>query len=356
MKTVQELQSETLAPPQTISKILHGSWAIRILKTACEISIFEVLQDGPKDADAVAASLSMPVAGISLLLDALVGLKLIERADLQDPNTAANIGAATYILNDESSTYLLKDSALFLGLYLRQNEELDKMWRLLTDTLKTGKPVMEVNLDAKAEEIFPQLAEAIFPLSYAIAYDVVRFLKSHQDYFGEPLNVLDLACGGAAWSIPFVQENAHSKVDALDFPAVLSVTKRTAEKFGVAPQFRYLPGNWREIKVEPAIYDVAILGHILHSEGADMSKKLIAYCYQALRSGGALVIAEFMTNKEHSGPLHSLMFGLNMHLATTNGCVFSLDQLKQMCFDAGFSEVIRHTGIQYDSPVLLAFK
>jgi hypothetical protein len=108
--------------------------------------------------------------------------------------------------------------------------------------------------------------------------------------------------------------------------------------------------------VEPAHYDVAILGHILHSEGLERSKELIAYCYQALQPGGALIIAEFMTNREHTGPLHSLLFGLNMYLATTNGCVFSLEQLKQMCISAGFGEVIRHSGIGYDSPVVLAFK
>ncbi len=101
---------------------------------------------------------------------------------------------------------------------------------------------------------------------------------------------------------------------------------------------------------------MAILGHILHSEGAARSKELIAYCYEALQPGGALVIAEFMTNRDHTAPLFSLMFGLNMYLATTDGCVFSLEELKQICSQAGFSETIRHSGIGYDSPVLLAFK
>jgi 2-polyprenyl-3-methyl-5-hydroxy-6-metoxy-1,4-benzoquinol methylase len=359
LKTVQELRTEELTPPQTISGILHSGWAVRILKTACEISVFEVLQDGPKDAKTVAETLSVPLNGISLLLDALVGLRLIERADLAAHGGSASIaggGPATYVLNDESRVYLLKDSALFMGMYLKQQEELDKMWRSLTDTLTTGKPVMEVNLDARAEEIFPQLAEAIVPLNYAIACDVVQFLKSSKDYFDEPLTVLDVACGGAPWSIPFVQENAFTKVDALDFPAVLAVTKKSAEKFGVEPQYRYLPGNWSDVSVDGDHYDAAILGHILHSEGKERSAALIAYCHKALRPGGVLVIAEFMTNKEHNGPLFPLMFGLNMYLATTCGCVFSFDQLKEMCFDAGFADVIRHSGIRYDSPAVLAFK
>jgi ubiquinone/menaquinone biosynthesis C-methylase UbiE len=412
--TVEELKSAALAPPQTINAILQGSWAVRTLKTACDIAVFETLKDGPLDAASVAAALDMPLTGIGLMLDSLVGMKLLEREDLHAAGGASPIarsqsnierharagvpssisaaagapgeavspvaGAlaqttgpvdqsrgpgpvaagqqrhAIYALTSEAKLYLLKESTLYMGAYLRQDEELNKMWRSLKETITTGKPVMEVNQDDRAEEIFPQLAESIMPLNYAIACDVVRYLKCKRDYFCEPLLVLDLACGAAPWSIPFAQQSAYTKIDALDFPAVLTVTKKMAETFGVAKQIRCLPGNWRDVKVEPAHYDVAILGHILHSEGLERSKELIAYCYQALQPGGALIIAEFMTNREHTGPLHSLLFGLNMYLATTNGCVFSLEQLKQMCISAGFGEVIRHSGIGYDSPVVLAFK
>lgn len=57
----------------------------------------------------------------------------------------------------------------------------------------------------------------------------------------------------------------------------------------------------------------------------DLSRQLLKYCADALRPGGMLVIAEFFTNKQKI--LHPLMFGLNMYLATTDGCVFSVDEL-----------------------------
>ncbi len=166
-----------------------------------------------------------------------------------DQGAAGSRRLASYALTEESKIYLVKDSALYMGLYLKQNEELDKMWRSLPETVATGKPVMEVNVEQRAEEIFPQLAEAIFPLNYAIACDVVRYLKTKRDYFCEPLYVLDVACGGAPWSIPFALESNYTKVDALDFPAVLSLTKRMADVCGVGQRFRFLPGDWRQIKL-----------------------------------------------------------------------------------------------------------
>jgi len=363
LKTVQELQSSKIRPPQTVTDILHGGWAIRILKSAVEIGLFEQLLDGPANAKAVAQKLGMPLHGVTLMLNALVGLKLLVRGDLdvgdvpfKFSDRGDDTGEATYGLSEEARVYLLKDSPLFAGMYLRQHDELEKMWRSLTDTISSGKPVMEVNTDATAEEIFPRLAEAIIPLNYAISCDVVRYLKELNKAFDKPLKILDLACGSAIWSIPFAQDNKWSKIDALDFPAVLEVAKRISAKFGVSDNFHYLTGNWRQVKIAEAHYDVAILGHILHSEGKELSKNLLTYCHGGLRSGGVLVIGEFMTNKEHTGPLFPLMFGINMHLATTDGCVFSEDELKQMCLDAGFSDVIRHTAAQYESTVLLAVK
>ncbi|MBS1996021.1 MAG: methyltransferase domain-containing protein [Cyanobacteria bacterium SZAS LIN-2] len=361
MKTVQDLQGAKIGPPQTICDILHGGWAIRILRTAVEISLFEALLDGPRDAQLVAKQLDMPLQGIALMLDSLVGLDLLERADYAGlGESLADGGTALYKLNEQSETYLLKDSPLFAGMYLKQHEELDKMWRSLTETVRSGKPVMEVNTDATAEEIFPRLAESIIPLNYAVASDVVQFLRIIDLAYTRPLKILDVACGSAIWSIPFAQDNRETKIDALDFPAVLDVARKTSERFGVSGNFNYLPGNWRDVKVQENHYDAVILGHILHSEGKELSQQLLAYCHACLREGGVLVIGEFMTNKEHTGPIMSLMFGLNMYLATTSGCVFSAHELKQMCLDAGFTDIIKHNSVRYssqeESTVLLAIK
>jgi hypothetical protein len=87
-----------------------------------------------------------------------------------------------------------------------------------------------------------------------------------------------------------------------------------------------------------------------------MSKRLLAYCAAALKEGGTLVIAEYMPNQERTAPLYPLMFGLNMYLATADGCVFSFDEITSLCRAAGFSDVYRHPGIEYDSPVVFATK
>lgn len=351
MNMVKYLSTLRLVPPTAVTSLLAGSWSIQILKTAVEVGIFEALAEGPRNTVAVAEGLGLDVKGAGLLLDALVGLKFLNRADLS--GSARSI-EPVYELNMISQSYLLKSSPLFMGLYLEHHFKLDQVWQKLTEAIASGKPVMEVNEDAKAEEIFPHLAEALVPLNYGYAADACKEVLAKRPPGG--LRVLDVAAGSAVWSIPFAQASRETKVDALDFPAVLEVTSKVTGAFGVGGQYSQIAGNWRQAKLEDEIYDVIILGHILHSEGAAASRELLGLCYRTMKSGGTLVIAEFMPNQERTAPPQPLLFAVNMYLATTSGCVFSFEELSSICRAVGFKDVYRHQGVEYDSPVVLAGK
>ncbi|NJL73519.1 MAG: hypothetical protein HC888_19345 [Candidatus Competibacteraceae bacterium] len=72
-----------LLPPEEITRLLHGSWVIRIIKSAVELELFQQLKDEARTAAAVAAALQFPVKGVELMLDSLVGMGLLMRHDLE---------------------------------------------------------------------------------------------------------------------------------------------------------------------------------------------------------------------------------------------------------------------------------
>jgi ubiquinone/menaquinone biosynthesis C-methylase UbiE len=199
-----------------------------------------------------------------------------------------------------------------------------------------------VNIEEKAQEFFPALAESIFPLSFAQAQKITEDLKISQ--LPQGAKVLDVAAGAGTWTIPMALENSGLHVDALDFPAILEVTKRFAQQYGVADRYGYISGNWRNVPWQKEAYDIAVLGHILHSEGAELSKQLLKRCFEALKPGGRIVIGEFITNNDHSGPAPATLFGVNMLMHTEIGCVFSEEELEQMLTKAGFEKVQRMAG------------
>lgn len=309
-------------PPMKLAQIMHGSWALQALRSAVELNVFGELEDGPQDSVSVAAALDADRRAMAILLDALAGLGLVVKQENK------------YSLTEDARIYLLQSSDLYMGNYLKQNEMIDNMWKGLSNTVQTGRPALAVNTDEQAQKFFPGLAEAIFPLSFAIAQKVSEELKIDQLAPGS--KVLDVAAGAGTWSIPMALDNANVRVDALDFPSILDVTKKFTAKYGVGDRFGYVSGNWRNVAWQKDAYEVVILGHILHSEGAELSKQLLKRCFETLKPGGRIVVAEFITNNDHSGPPMATLFGVNMLMHTEIGCVFSEQELQQMLQTVGF--------------------
>jgi ubiquinone/menaquinone biosynthesis C-methylase UbiE len=76
---------------------------------------------------------------------------------------------------------------------------------------------------------------------------------------------------------------------------VLPVTKRVAARFNLQDRFAFVAGDINEVRFGEG-FDIATLGHILHSEGEPRSRALLKKVYGALAPGGTIAIAEFLSN------------------------------------------------------------
>jgi ubiquinone/menaquinone biosynthesis C-methylase UbiE len=102
-------------------------------------------------------------------------------------------------------------------------------------------------------------------------------------------------------------------------------------------------------------YDIATLGHILHSEGEQHSRKLLKKTFRALKPGGTIAIAEWLVNDRRTEPTHSLMFAVQMLVNTERGDTFSFNEIRNWLEDAGFKKV-RKLEAPGPSPLILATK
>lgn len=337
------LEMTKMQPPLRIMQIMHGAWALEAFMTAFRLDFFSPLSREPLTAAELAVELQADVKATELLLNALLALELIER------------NGERFSVVEASKPYLDKESPLYMGDYLLMDGVKDG-WMQLPDSIKTGKPYCKINQTEGAEKFFPSLAAAIFPMNFCTAHTLATELKVEQMPAGS--HVLDIAAGSGVWSIPFAERNKNIRVDALDFPGVLEVTKRFAAKSNVESQYSYISGNWSDCKLESDKYDVVLLGHILHSEGKERSEALIKEVYRSLKKGGKIVIAEMISNNERSGPPFAQLFAINMFLFTEQGCVFTEAELEQMLTDCGFTALTRPNSKYWgpESPVIYATK
>jgi SAM-dependent methyltransferase len=95
----------------------------------------------------------------------------------------------------------------------------------------------------------------------------------------------------------------------------------------------------REVDFEEGTCDLAILGQICHSEGAEHSQDLFRKLHRALRPGGKLLIADMVPDEGRSSAAFPLFFALNMLVHTAQGDTFTLSEYTKWLTDAGFRSV-----------------
>jgi SAM-dependent methyltransferase len=222
-------------------------------------------------------------------------------------------------------------------------------WLGLADIVKTGVPPRRVENESEGAAFFTDFVEDIFNMSAAPANVLADSIATR---LTKPTKILDVAAGSGVWGIMLAKNRPSVAVTAVDWPRVTAVTKRVAARHGVADRFTYIEGDLQDVSFGTG-FNLATLGHILHSEGDEKSMKLLKKVYAALAPGGTVVIAEFIPNDDRQGPPMPLVFAVNMLVNTTEGDTFSLKEISNWLTTAGFRN-IRTLQAQGPSPLVLA--
>jgi len=332
--------------PLTPERIGQLAWSYApplIIAAAVQHKLFDAIDaGGPQTAAEIARRANISVRGTRAIANALISIDLLAK-DAQD----------RYSLTPESATFLVTTKPSFQGgIFKHLDTQLVSKWLKLTEIVRTGKPAQSVNDQSTGAEFFQRFVEDIFPMSYGAAQALADHLKLSSST--SPTKVLDLAAGSGVWGIALAQKSPHVRVTAVDWPAVIPVTKRVAQRHNVADRFTYVEGDLHSADFG-AGHNIATLGHILHSEGQERSRELLARTFKALAPGGTIAIAEFLTNDTRTGPPNALIFAVNMLVNTDHGDTFSFSEISRWLSEAGFTNP-RTLDAPGPSPLILATK
>ncbi len=335
----------TNASPVTPERIMQLAWGYvppLVLEAAIRHRVFDLLDDGPKTVSEIHAVTGASTRGLSAIMNVLVGLNFLAK----DAN-------GTYSLTPESAAFLVSTKPSFQGgLILHSSGHLIPKWLDLNEIVSTGKPTKPVNQEATGADFFQKFVTDIFPMSYPSAQVLAQTLNFNGG--GKPISVLDLGAGSGVWGIALAQSSESVRVTAVDWPDVLPITRKTVGRFNLSDRFSFVEGDLLTADFGRD-HTVVTLGHILHSEGEDRSRKLLAKIFDSLASGGTVAIAEFLVDENRTGPVNGLFFAVNMLVNTDHGDTYSFQEISGWLAEAGFVNP-RTVPAPGPSPLILASK
>jgi precorrin-6B methylase 2 len=328
--------------PDRLMQFVFGYAPTLIIEAAIHHHVFDLLDAGAKTIEQLSQANGTSVRGLRILLNALVAFEFLAKDAEQ-----------AYTLTPESAAFLVSTKPSFHGgLFKHTSSQLLPKWLELTEIVRTGNPATAINQEAGGADFFQQFVNDIFPLSYPAARMLAEVLDvSHAEQL---VNVLDLAAGSGVWGLTIAQQSPQVHVTAIDWAGVIPVAQKNAERFGLTDRFKCIEGDLLTTAFGTS-YDLAILGHIIHSEGETRSRQLLHKVFEALTTGGTIAIAEWLVNEERTGPINATLFAVNMLVNSEEGDTYSFAEINSWLTEIGFinARIVEAPG---PSPLILATK
>lgn len=313
--------------PERILQTGLAFWPAKTLLSAIEIGVFTHLARGPERFEALRERLGLHPRSARDFLDALVALGFLERTD----GTYANTRETDLFLDREKPSYIG-------GLLEMANERLYPFWGHLTEGLRTGLPQNEIKTGGAGlfEALYAdparlkQLLGAMTGLSRGANMAIARTFP-----WTEHGTFADVGTAQGDLAVQIAAANPHLRGIGFDLPEVQAVFQEYIAAMGVADRLTFVRGNFFEDRF-PKV-DVVLMGHILHDWDLPTKRMLIAKAFDAIPSGGALIVYESIIDDERSKNAFGLMMSLNMLIETPGGFDYTGADCLGWMHDAGFS-------------------
>jgi predicted transcriptional regulator len=307
---------------EDILELGYSFFKSKVLLTAARLKIFEIIGEIGLSADDVAANLNSDKDAAEVFLDAVVSLGLLKKKRNQYFNTEK--GKEVFISGKER----------FLGDMIVLQDVMWNTWSKLEESIISGRPARKPDMFQGEKEDTRNFILAMNNTAIDIAPKVSKVID-----LSDCKTLIDIGGGSGAYSVFFCKVNSNLEAVILDLPGTLEVTKELTSNLDIANRIKLMEGDFNK-QIEGK-YDAAFLSNIIHCEGERENIALIKRVYNALNSGGKIIIQDFMLDGNKTFPAFPALFSLNMLLFTENGRSYSFQEIENWLKEAGFHDLTR---------------
>ena len=333
--------TSSMPSPDIVFDTLFGYQRSAALNSAIDIEVFTAIDDGAQTAPAIASRCGASERGVRMLCDYLSIIGLLQKV------------GTSYRLVPESATFLSKRSPAYLGTTANflLRPEIKRNFDNLTGAIRRGHVAPEGSTVADENPIWVEFARSMVPMMMPAAHAIADLL---QIATLDSLKVLDVAAGHGLFGITIARRNPRAEIVAVDWTQVLAVAEENARAAEVQVRYHTLPGDVFKVDVGTG-YDVVLVTNFLHHFDQQTCTGFLRKVYAALKSGGKVVVLEFVPNPDRVSPPIPASFSLTMLAGTPSGNAYTFEELRQQLQDAGFKNISAHP-LPTPQTILLAQK
>jgi hypothetical protein len=313
--------------PDRILQTGFGFWSSKVLLSAVEMEVFTELAKHPADLPTLQGRLGLHPRAARDFLDTLVALGFLRRVD------------GIYHNSPESDLYLDRRKPSYIGGILEMaNHRLYPFWGKLTTAVRTGEPQNEsrdghdpfaaLYADpARLREFLRAMSGVSRGANLAIAR---QFPWQHFQTCAD----IGTAQGDLVTQIALA--NPHLRGTGFDLPEVGPVFEEYIAANQLESRVRFAPGSFFTDPLPKA--DVLLFGHILHDWDLPTKQMLLRKAFEALPSGGAVIVYDSIIDDDRSQNAFGLLMSLNMVIETPGGFDYTGADCIGWMREAGFTD------------------
>lgn len=290
--------------------IAHSYRPSRLFLTAVELDIFRSIGSKRLTAGEVAARTGTDAGAISILLEALAALHLLEKRNDTYGNTAP----------------LREDSSSDLTAYFRHQSSSWDRWSSLTRIVRDGFPG---NRTFSREESM-RLAEAM----RLGGKEVAERLDLMLDFSGIR-DICDMGCGPGTVCLELMRKHPRLKALLIDHDVeALHIAKGDATAGNIHDRIEIKRQDLLEVVIEKK-FDMIIMSLVLCLLSREDAARLLKKAAAALRPGGTLILGETLRGDPSGNALNAALFAVHLLVMGSRGGLFSLDEIVKLLRDSG---------------------
>lgn len=331
------MSTQPQAAPTAIPlmQIVAGFWASKTLAAAVELDLFSMLSGRGVNIDELAGLLNLHPRPAEMLLSGCASLGLLEKRGDRFYNSPL------------SEEFLVKGKPYYFGgVVTMLDRRLYLPWNRLTEALKTNRAQTwgdeqglfeALSQNPEEQRIFTEAMHSFSVQSGKAVAEAFDFSPYKQ--------LLDVGGGSGAYCIEAARRHRHLRATVFDIPTALEIAREKIREAGLSDRIETHSGDFFHEEL-PGGSDVILLSMILHDWTPEKNRVILRKCFNALPTGGALIVSELMMDDDKTGPVPAALMSLNM-LIETEGLNYTWADYTGWMEEIGCTEIKR---IEVESP------